>query len=383
MRIAIIASPWVATPPPAYGGTEVVLDSLATGLSKAGHEVFLFATGDSTSEVPMGYRFDRALGVGRDDATLAELIHVVSAYEMVEGFDIVHDHTLIGPAYCSRYPDLPVVTTNHLPFSGGIDEYYRSISSHVPVIAISNVQAAAAKGINLAAVIYHGIDVSDFPIGDGKGGYALFLGRMSPDKGVHTAIEVARAAGIPLKIAAKCRERTEQLYFDDVVKPMLGSDVEYLGEANHDEKLRLLAGAVCLLNPIAWSEPFGMVMLEALACGTPVIATHAGAAPEIVDDGITGYLGGSPFDLAKAVGLASSLDRLACRKAVADKFSREIMVQKHLEVYKKVIANFTRPDKTPRSTGPSTPNRAEGGSEYPDDVFVPKDFDTFRPASGM
>ncbi|TAN24962.1 MAG: hypothetical protein EPN30_05730, partial [Actinomycetota bacterium] len=129
MRIAIIAPPWVPTPPPAYGGIEAVLDTLATGLVEAGHEVMLFATGDSTSKVPVSYRFQTSLGVGRDDATLAELLHVVSAYEAARDFDIVHDHTLVGPAYSGGYPGLPVVTTNHIPFTGGMDEYYRSLSA--------------------------------------------------------------------------------------------------------------------------------------------------------------------------------------------------------------------------------------------------------------
>ena len=340
MRIAIVAPPWIPTPPPAYGGTEAVLDVLATGLVQAGHEVMLFATGNSTCKVPIAYRFDTSLGVGRDDATLTELLHVVSAYEQVKGYDIVHDHTLLGPAYSGGYPHLPVVTTNHIPFSGGIEEYYRSLSGRIPIIAISNAQAQAARDIPIAAVIHHGIDVDEFPIGEGDGGYALFLGRMNPDKGVHTAIEVARAAGVELKIAAKCRERAEKAYFSEVIEPMLGHGVEYLGEVGNDEKLGLLARAACLLNPIAWPEPFGMVMLEALACGTPVVATHAGAAPEIVDDGVTGYLADSPLDLAKAVELASRLDRSKCRVSVKERFSKEIMVQKHLDVYRQVLARF-------------------------------------------
>ncbi|MDA8080771.1 MAG: glycosyltransferase family 4 protein [Actinomycetota bacterium] len=383
MRIAIIAPPWVPTPPPAYGGIEAVVDSLATGLQLLGHEVLLFATGDSRCQVPLAYRYDNAMGVGRSDNTVVELLHVVSAYEMAEEFDIVHDHTLLGPAYSAKYPGLAVVTTNHIPFSGGLNQYYKALGSRVPVIAISNVQAEAAVGINLAAVIHHGVNLKEFPVGDGRGGYALFLGRMSPDKGVHTAIEAARRAGVPLKIAAKCRERGEQAYFDEVIKPMLGRDVEYLGEVGREEKLELLGGATCLLNPIAWVEPFGMVMLEALACGTPVVATHSGAAPEIVDDGKTGYLADSPDDLAEAVVLACDLDRSKCRLAAEERFSMEIMVERHLEVYEKVVAGFNNPIQPLRSRTTQRGDDLRGETPPADGQSISDEFGNFRSAMGI
>lgn len=337
MKIALIAPPWVPTPPPAYGGTESVIDTLCKGLKKAGHEVVLFATGDSTSPVEVAYHFESAVGVGRVDSTLLELLHVTSAYEMAQHFDIVHDHTLVGPSYGARFPNLAIVTTNHLPFDKGLDEYYRAISSRVPVIAISESQSRAAKGVRLAGVIHHGVDLNDFPSGAGNGGYALFLGRMSPDKGVHRAIEAARASGVPLLIAAKCREQSEVEYYEEVVKPMLGGDVKYLGEVGRQEKIELLADAVCLLNPIAWAEPFGMVMLEALACGTPVIASHLGAVSEIVDDGVTGFVVDTQAELADALDKVATLDRSECRRVVENRFSGQLMVDKHLVAYAKVM----------------------------------------------
>lgn len=383
MRIAIIAPPWVPTPPPAYGGIEAVVDTLATGLKSLGHEVFLFATGDSTSRVPVGYRFENALGVGREDATIVELLQVMSAYDMVREFDIVHDHTHIGPAYSARFPDLPVVTTNHIPFENGVDSFYRAIGDRVPVIAISNAQARSARGVNIVDVIHHGVDPREFPIGEGTGGYALFLGRMNPDKGVHTAIEVARAAGIPLKIAAKCRESKEQSYYEEVIKPMLGDGIEYLGEATYEEKLELLGGAVCLLNPIDWQEPFGMVMIEAMACGTPVVATHAGAAPEIVVDGETGFLADSAKELVKAVQGVSGLERRKCRKRVEEKFSKELMVEKHLDVYEKVIANAGRPFTASRSVPAEFGESGDAKVAGSGDMAMPDDFMNFRSASGL
>lgn len=381
MRIALIAPPWVPTPPPACGGTEVVVDVLARGLQNAGHEVFLFATGDSTSEVNLAYHFESAVGVCRQDNTLLELLHVTSAYEMAQQFDIVHDHTLVGPAYGARYPQLPIVTTNHLPFENGLDDYYRVTSDRVPVIAISHSQAKGATGVNLAGVIHHGVDVNEFPVGKGDGGYALFLGRMSPAKGVHVAIEVARKAGMPLLIAAKCRELIEIAYLEEVIKPLLGGNIEYLGEVNRSEKLELLADASCLLNPIAWPEPFGMVMLEALACGTPVIATHFGAAPEIIDDGVTGFLVDSSKDLIGALENVDELDRTACRSVAEERFSSDVMVKKHLVVYENIIEYASFP--APSAPNPSLGVRRSNGDniKYLIDNSSLAQSKHFRPAS--
>jgi glycosyltransferase involved in cell wall biosynthesis len=186
--------------------------------------------------------------------------------------------------------------------------------------------------VRIAAVIPHGLDLTGFRLGAG-GGYVAFLGRMHPGKGVSTAIRVARAAGLPLRIAAKMREPTERAYFQAEVEPLLGGDVEYVGEIAADEKSAFLGGATCLLNPLAWPEPFGLVMVEALASGTPVVATPCGAAPEIVDHGVTGFLAGSVVDLAAAVRRVGELDRGACRRAAEERFSAERMVRDHLALY--------------------------------------------------
>lgn len=336
MRIAIIAPPWVPVPPTGYGGIELVLDTLARGLDTAGHEVMLFTTGDSTCPVRKEWVYETAQGIGRA-GVVTEMRHVVAAYELACEFDVVHDHTLAGPLYADRFPALAVVTTNHGPFLSDLGPIYRAISDRVPVIAISHHQASTAEGVNLAGVIHHGVEISAFPVGMGQGGYALFLGRMSPDKGVHTAAQVALAAGVPLKIAAKMAEPSEIAYFEQAVKPLLGPEVEYLGEVGGRDKLELIGEAMCLLNPINWPEPFGMVMIEALACGTPVVATRAGSAPEIVDDGITGFLAEDPRDLAEALSRVKDLDRFSCRKAAEERFSAERMVADHLAVYEQVM----------------------------------------------
>ena len=338
MRIAIIAPPWVPVPPPAYGGTEAVLDNLARGLQAAGHEVLLFATGDSACEVPT--RWIRPSAAGTVEAgTATELHHIVNAYDTVLDWrpDIVHDHTLVGPVYAQRY-DVPVVTTNHGPFRSELGDYYRALGGSVPIIALSAHHAATATDTPIAATIHHGVDVDAFPIGDGAGGYALFVGRMSPTKGVHVAARIAHDAAIPLRIAAKMREPAERAYYDACVAPLVGGDVEYVGEVGGADKLELLAGAACLVNPVAWPEPFGMVMIEALACGTPVVATPHGSVPELVTDGVTGFVRATQSELALAVMHTADIDRTNCRKDAAERFSTERMVADHVALYEHVVA---------------------------------------------
>jgi glycosyltransferase involved in cell wall biosynthesis len=328
--ICIIAPPWLPVPAPAYGGTEAVLDQLARGLRRAGHEVLLVAHPDSTCTV------DRASVIAADDAEpmgrgVVELEHVIGAYELARDADVVHDHTMAGPVYARHVQGLPVVTTSHGPFNRTTSAVYRAVVPRVGLVAISESQAATTD-LPLAGVVHHGVDVDEFPAGDGAGGYAVFLGRMAPEKGAHRAIEAARRAGVPLYLAAKMREPDEIAYFDAHVRPRLGPDVEYLGEIDSEAKLRLLAGARALLNPITWSEPFGMVMLESLACGTPVLGFPGGAAPEIVEHGRSGFLVDSVPDLVAALGRVDALDRADCRDR-ARWFSVERMVNGYLRVF--------------------------------------------------
>jgi len=337
MRIAILAPPWLPIPPPAYGGTENVLDALARGLKMAGHDVVLCTTGDSTCPVDRTSVFQKAIGVG-SGSSVDEIRHVLHAYEEVQDCDVVHDHTLVGPLYSAAFPDLPVVTTNHGPFNAELIDLYRVLSDRVPVIAISEHQASTATGVQIAAVIHHGVSLADFPVGKGGGGYAMFLGRMHPGKAPHVAAQIAREAGFPLKIAAKMNEPAEYAYFEEMVRPLLGGNVEYVGEVDRPAKLALLSQAECLLNPIAWPEPFGMVMIEALACGTPVLTTPFGAAPEIVRDGVVGFVRPGPADLVEALGRVHEIDRVACRTRVAERFSVERMVADHADLYERVAA---------------------------------------------
>lgn len=336
MRVGIVAPPWLPVPPVAYGGTEAVLDTLARGLLRAGHDVCLFTTGDSTCPVPAAWEYARALGVGVPGAA-AEIRQVVAAYEALAGFDVIHDHSLVGPIYAQMVDGPPVVTTNHGPFASDLGPLYRAVCDRVGVIAISHAQAAEAEGVRLAGVIHHGVEVERFPFGKGRGGYTLFLGRMTAEKGVHVAARVARAAGMPLVIAAKMSEPAEKAYFHKQVEPLLGGDIEYIGEVGGAEKLELLADAVCLLNPIEWAEPFGMVMVEAGACGTPVVAAARGAAPEIVMDQVSGFVCADQTALVEALGRVEELERDMCRQVVSELFSAERMVDRHLSVYRSAV----------------------------------------------
>ena len=340
MRIGLIAPPGVPIPPPAYGGIESVVDQLARGLVRAGHEVLLGAAANSTCPVPRVRGTDEAADTAPVCGDMiSELRHVVRSYAAMTDEDIVHDHTLTGPLYRHAPAGEPVVTTAHGPFDATLRPVYRAMRG-VAVVAISHHQAATADGFPLAGVIHHGLDVSSVPVGRGNGGYASFLGRMSPEKGPREAALVARAAGVPLRMAAKLREPAEREYFDAEVKPLLCSDVEFLGEVGCAEKLELVGGSFALLNPMQWAEPFGLVMIEALATGTPVVATPVGSAPELVADAVTGYLRVSRPQLAAALLAAPQLDRTICRDTAVRRFSSERMVAEHVKLYEDLLAGM-------------------------------------------
>jgi glycosyltransferase involved in cell wall biosynthesis len=343
MRVGLVAPPCVAVPPPAYGGTEAVVDRLARGLVRAGHEVRLFTIGESTCPVPSSWRYVRAMPM---ENSMIEAAHALSAYDALDDMDVVHDHTVLGPllARRRRRGRQPVVSTVHGAFTPDARRIYGAAAGAAALVCISKDQRRSAPEIPVAAVIHHGLDLADFPMGSGAGGYLLFVGRMSPDKGVHRAIAVARATGRRLLIAAKMRDPVERAFFRERVRPLLGDGVEYVGEVGPGERLELLQGAVALLNPIQWAEPFGLVMIEALACGTPVIASAIGSAPEIVRKGRTGFLCADDDEFVRAVRRVERLRRQDCRDAVQARFTTDRMVRDHLLLYESVLgAGSSRP----------------------------------------
>jgi len=337
MRIGIIAPPSCAVPPTGYGGTESVLDRLARGLTHLGHEVVLFTTGDSECPVERRWLYETS-----DPGTMGDLErevrHVLAAYEALDDVDVVHDNTMLGLLRAPQFAPAPVVSTNHGPFAGVFADLYRAVMDRVAVVAISRHQASTAHGVRIAAVIHHGIDPEAFPIGHGDGGYFLFLGRMTPDKGAREAALAARAARLPLVMAAKMREPAERAYFDENVRPVLGGGVEYVGEVGHEQKLALLRDAIALVNPIRWPEPFGLVMIEAMACGTPVIASPLGAAPEIVRHAETGYLCRGHEDLVARMHEVAALERNVCRACVEHHFTTARMAREYAGLFERVAA---------------------------------------------
>ncbi len=335
MKIGVIAPPWVAVPPPLYGGTEVVIDHLCRGFANVGHDVRLFTTGDSTCAVERRWLHRDAIGT--NGSMLDELGHVQAAYAELADCDVIHDHTLLGPLWAHTRRTPPVVTTVHGEFTPELTELYRSVAKQAWVVAISHHQRSSAPTVPVAAVIHHGIDVERFPIGQGDGGYVVFLGRMHPNKGVDRAIHIARAAGKTILIAAKMWEPAERSYFTETVEPLLGTDAVYLGEVGGQDKHDLLAGAEALVNPIRWPEPFGLVMIESLMAGTPVLAFAEGAAPEIIDHGRTGFICRDHDDMVDRLGEVTALDRATCRADVAARFSMQHMVDEHLALYRRLV----------------------------------------------
>jgi glycosyltransferase involved in cell wall biosynthesis len=335
MRIGLVAAPWIPIPPVGYGGIERVVDSLARGFIAAGHEVLLAAASDSTCPATLvpGMRPSEPAEMG---FSLSELSHVIRAYEGMDSVDIIHDHTLAGPLVGRRRSTAPVVTTIHGPLVPASADLYRAMAADTAIIGISRDQTSRVPDVPITRVIHHGMDVSAVPAGSGTGGYVCFVGRMCPDKGVLEAIHIARQAGIPLRIAAKMRGPEELGYFRAVIEPLLGPNEDFLGELGDTDKFRLMGEAMAFLNPIQWSEPFGLVMIESLATGTPVVGTPIGSAPEIVDHGRTGYLG--PTDqLHTFLPLAAALDRAHCRDRAIKLFGTERMVGNHLDLYAKLL----------------------------------------------
>ncbi len=338
LRIAEIAPPWLPVPPPGYGGTELMIDALCRGLTRAGHEVTLFTTGRSTCPVHKHWLFDQ-LDPRRMGAAVEEFHQAFAAYDVLTDtpdgdVDVVHDHTLAGIFFGPSRVRVPIVATVHGPFDSLLGQLYPRVVGDVSFVAISHDQASRTPtGVCVDRVIHHGIEYDRYPFAASTDADLLCLGRMSPDKGIDAAIRIARTAGRPLRIAAKMREPGEIDYFKAVVEPQLDADVSYIGEVDFETKVELLSSSAALLNPIRWPEPFGLVMIEAMACGTPVIGGAWGAAPEIVEDGVTGFLGNDDATLAEGLRRLDEIDRTTCRQAVIDRFSSDRMAADYVAMF--------------------------------------------------
>jgi glycosyltransferase involved in cell wall biosynthesis len=341
VRVAVLSPVWFPVPPTGYGGIEWVVSLLADGLADAGHDVTLFASGDSRTKAKLHAVFPTAPSL-RIGESMPEFRHALACFERAGDFDIVNDHSGPPAAALGAAVGTPVVHTVHGPLDGEAGPVYEQIARFAPqvrLISLSLNQRKPLPDLPWVANCPNALDLHAYPVHPHRGDYLLFIGRMSPDKGCHRAIEVAKETGLPLKIAGKMNEPAEKEYFETHVRPGLGWGIEYLGEVSHDEKVDLLQNARATLFPIEWEEPFGLVMIESMACGTPVIATRWGAVPEVIEHGLSGIVVDDYREMAAALEDADGLDPLECRRYVEERFSRERMVADYLAAYEAVLVS--------------------------------------------
>jgi glycosyltransferase involved in cell wall biosynthesis len=335
MKIAQVAPLTEAVPPKLYGGTERVVAYLTDALVELGHEVTLFASGDSVTKARLAPIWPRALRLDPDikDHFVPLFMELETVGRRAHEFDVVHAHLDYFGYPLLRRLGTPSITTLHgrldLPELPALYDIYRD----VPVVSISNSQRLPLPQANYAATVLHGLPQNLLSLGGGGGGYLAFLGRISPEKAPDAAIRIAAKAGMKLKIAAKV-DRVDEEYFKTTIEPLLGHGaVEFIGEIREDQKQEFLGNAAALLFPIAWREPFGLVMIEAMACGTPVIAFENGSVPEVLEEGATGFIVRNEEQAAQAVKQIAALSRERIRAEFERRFTAHRMAQNYLKLY--------------------------------------------------
>jgi glycosyltransferase involved in cell wall biosynthesis len=335
MRVALVSPLHESVPPRLYGGTERVVAYLADELVRLGHVVTLFATADSQTRAqlrpmtPVGLRLDAACR----DPLAHHIAMVARVAEAATEFDVVHFHLDYVHFPVVRAARLRALTTQHgrldIPDLKPLFEEFHDMA----LASISDAQRRPVPSARWVGTVYHGLPADSLAVGQGRGGYVAFLGRVSPEKGLDRAIRIARRAGVTLRIAAKI-EKTDQPYYEAVIRPMLGGPgVEFIGEIRQNEKSAFLGDAAALLFPIDWPEPFGLVQIEAMACGTPVLAYPHGSVPEIVEPGITGAIVSDEEEAAEALARLTSFDRGRIRLRFDERFSAERMARDYLALY--------------------------------------------------
>jgi glycosyltransferase involved in cell wall biosynthesis len=339
MKIAQVAPLYETVPPEQYGGTERVVSYLTEELVEWGHEVTLFASGDSITNAELVACCPRSLRT--DPGCIDPLVHhylmLEEVFNLASQFDLIHFHVDYLHFPLSRRSDLSQLTTLH----GRLDlpdlaPLYRQFHD-MPLVSISDAQRRPIPSAQWLGTVYHGLPEYLFKFHEAPGDYLAFLGRISPEKRVDRAIEIARRVGAPLKIAAKV-DKVDQDYFDAAIKPMLDpSLVEFVGEIGGKAKEEFLGNALALLFPIDWPEPFGLVMIEAMACGTPVIAWPHGSVPEIMEDGATGFVVREMEEAARAVERLAGFDRRRCREVFERRFTATRMVEDYINVYEQLL----------------------------------------------
>jgi glycosyltransferase involved in cell wall biosynthesis len=334
----MVAPPWYALPPRGYGGIESVVTDLVNELAMRGHHITLIGAGTN------GTRAQRFLPVfdvppsERIGAAIPEVIHAAASAEILADLDVdlVHDHSTAGPLL-ARGRHCPTIVTMHNSATGDNGEYFARLGDSVDIVAISDAQRRQNTGLNWVGRVHNAIDAAAFPYRENKDGYVLWLGRFNADKGPHLAIDAARAAGMRTVLAGKCVEPNEQEFFNSEIRHRLGPDAEYVGEADSTMKKELLSHARALAFPLQWDEPFGMVMIEAMACGTPVVALSRGSVPEVVRHGVSGLVVRELADFPAALRAADSLDPADCRSHVERRFHLSRMAEDYELIYRMLV----------------------------------------------
>ncbi|MER7458595.1 glycosyltransferase family 4 protein [Micromonospora sp. NPDC126480] len=345
----MVVPPWLSVPPPGYGGLEHVVAGLVDGLVARGHAVTLFGAGEGTGTAARFVSTVPQLQYDRLGESLPELAHLAQVNHLIgpDDFDVIHDHTTIGPLVAGRRA-VPTVATVH---GNPVGEYGTVLSDTdrgVGLVAISHAQRRLNPGLPWVGTVHNALDVEGIPHKRVPGrGPVLWLARFSPDKGPDVAIRACRAAGLPLVLAGKCNEPAEHRYYQEVVRPMLGDDVTVVLDADRAATYRLLLDARCLVMPIQWEEPFGMVMLEAMATGTPVVALNRGSVPELVEPGRTGLICAGADELPAALRAATGLDPAACVAHVAENFSTARLTEGYEAVFRRFVAEAAAPVREP------------------------------------
>lgn len=322
-----------------------MLADLADGLVDIGHDVTIIGAGRKGTKARLLTVWDRTVPE-RLGEPYAEVLHAILTRRAVEDLamagevDVIHDHTFSGPLNAHAYAELglPMVVTVHGPPHHDARRFYRALGTDVSLVAISHRQASLAPELNWTMTVHNGLQPRTWPFSAKKGEYALWLGRYHPDKAPHVALEVAHAAGLPLILAGKCAEPVEKRYFAETVEPLIGPNDKVVGVADAILKRELLVNARCLLFPVQWEEPFGMVMIESMVCGTPVVALRNGAVPEVVVDGVTGIICDRPEELPGALSTVTEIDPAACRRHVEVNFSAHRMAVGYTRCYRQVVA---------------------------------------------
>ena len=343
LAVAFVAPPWYSVPPEGYGGIEVVIYLLAEELAKLGHDVTVFGRQGSHDDfeavalAPATWAAE--LGGPKHEARELTYLHAAYKHIRQRSFDVLHEHSGYAGVLLASLLDLQsaAVATIHGDLEEADAQFLSAVAERVEVVSISRAQRATVAGVRWAGTVHNAVDSSALRIGVEGGDYLVDLARICPDKGQHVAIEVARRAGLRLVLAGKVAEGSED-YFEREVRPHLGSRVEWRENVSGRAKAELLAGAAAMLFPIQWEEPFGLAMVEAMASGTPVVATPRGAAVELVDEGVTGYLGEDEEGLLEALERARTIDRRACAAHARERFSPHRMAEGYLEVYLDAIA---------------------------------------------